>query len=1179
MGLIAAEVAVLVAVAALVHHLLRSPAGRRALWQACVLGVLVLLSAELSGLGRDLTGSPTARAKPPTQSGSGAASIANRQSPIANQIGVPERSTRQAVNAETAASDPSSPRALQLRDGFRQQVAERVAGNRGNRGAEPVTPGEAAREARPATLPAPPASMDHPELTWIGLAWVVGAGLLMLRVFTARLLSAWFRLRSRSVTDCRLATVAEALAVRLGLRTSLSLKESARLRGPIAFGVFRPTIILPAGFARRFTAAQQDAMLAHEIAHLAARDPLWHLLADLAAALLWWHPLVWWARHRLHVANEAAADLASLLVADGPQVLAECLVELGNRLTQSEALGWLGVTGFRSQLGRRVEQLLSLHHGEWRPLDRWRSALAKVLGALAVVALTLFATAWALPQSVTQGDDMRTIRQSWKQSLAAFALLASASLEQGVAAESTSGTQPAPPASGSSLGATEARESSGIEIEAKETKLNRETGEFMARGSVRLRSRTFELSTGEIHGNLRTGTIRPNGETRVRFFAKASGSESLVPSESIRFRQNDTGGELAASDRVFQVRAESGAVDQATDMVRLNVVSLKSGETELTADTATLNPKERELTASGNVQLKVTPNSINLPQPDPGTMERYGLVPQATASAPAPAVQPAPPAPAAVPAAQRAPQMDPRMMERYGIQPSDGAAAPADNKSSAEENRRRMMLRYGLEPRSPAGTPAAAGRSEGIQSGAGYGSGFGGGGGGMVGGPLKSSSALEGRLEQIQFDEVVFDGIPLPEVLHYLNEESRARDPEKKGVNLLINPNSPPLRPPSPLVDPTTGQLIPAPSPEPTDMNNVLIRFNLPLRDVRLKDVLDAVVRVADWPIQYSMEDYGVVFSAKSAQEDLETRVFKVDPNAFAEGLRDMGFTAAGTVTPGSTSSAGQPIATTPDPPRTAQDTVRAFFRAAGFDINPPNQMFFNDRRGLLMVRASSSELDHVQKAIEVLNVTSPQLTIEAKLVEITQGDVKALGFDWFMGNRLGGQGSPIPAVATNLTGILTEPQVRLVLKALEQRDGVKVLATPRVTTLSGRQMQLQIDGVLSLDVLPLVSADGYSIQMTVIASLDTADRSATATKLSRISTSAVVWDGQTVVLGGLQKTEPFRSGNAPGEARKNVMLLITPTIIDPAGNRVHTADNLPYDPSFVPPQIPPNNASSNVLK
>src|SRR6185503_14478821 len=101
------------------------------------------------------------------------------------------------------------------------------------------------------------------------------------------------------------------------------------LPGPIAFGIFHPGISLPPNFSEKFSIAQQEAMLAHELAHLAAGDPLWQLLADLSVALFWWHPAAWWARHQLRMACEGAADEASLLIENGPHALAECLVTLG----------------------------------------------------------------------------------------------------------------------------------------------------------------------------------------------------------------------------------------------------------------------------------------------------------------------------------------------------------------------------------------------------------------------------------------------------------------------------------------------------------------------------------------------------------------------------------------------------------------------------------------------------------------------------------------------------------------------------------------------------------------------------------------------------------------------------------------------------------------------------------
>lgn len=366
-------------------------------------------------------------------------------------------------------------------------------------------------------------------------------------------------------------------------------------------------------------------------------------------------------------------------------------------------------------------------------------------------------------------------------------------------------------------------------------------------------------------------------------------------------------------------------------------------------------------------------------------------------------------------------------------------------------------------------------------------------------------------------------------------------------------------------------------------------------------------------------------------------------------------------------------------------------------------------------------DLEIMQTAIETLNADPPQITIEAKFVEISQSDAKAMGFDWFIGNTLLGggaigaqggtapsfQGSPsaanpsgffpgpafptgdpftpfiggispsvsdtlltggissandgIPAIAT-ITGILTDPQFRVVIRALEERGGSDVLSAPKVTTLSGRQTQIAVldlvrivtdvdleqtgsggggnnnndngggTGVVAttiefftqtlpfgpvLDVLPSVSADGYSIQMTIIPTITeflgyddpgdfvpqaqsvggatvgiplTAVLPLPRFRLRQVTTSCNVWDGQTVMLGGLitdnvSKTKAkvpmlgdlpffgrlFRSESSQS-TKKNLMIFVTPTIIDPAGNRMHTDEEMPFSRISIPAQPAPAN-------
>src|SRR5205085_9174117 len=81
---------------------------------------------------------------------------------------------------------------------------------------------------------------------------------------------------------------------------------------------------------------------------------------------------------------------------------------------------------------------------------------------------------------------------------------------------------------------------------------------------------------------------------------------------------------------------------------------------------------------------------------------------------------------------------------------------------------------------------------------------------------------------------------------------------------------------------------------------------------------------------------------------------------------------------------------------------VQTYFTALGVVLTDPGKsVFFNDRDGTLLVRASLQDLDIIEQAIQVLNISPPQVNIKAKFVEVSQNDTRALGFDWFLGNVL----------------------------------------------------------------------------------------------------------------------------------------------------------------------------------
>jgi hypothetical protein len=115
---------------------------------------------------------------------------------------------------------------------------------------------------------------------------------------------------------------------------------------------------------------------------------------------------------------------------------------------------------------------------------------------------------------------------------------------------------------------------------------------------------------------------------------------------------------------------------------------------------------------------------------------------------------------------------------------------------------------------------------------------------------------IVGKLNSVRLDSVFYDGLPLSEVVRNLSDETRKRDPLKKGINFIINPNAQVAAPAAAsVVDPSTGLPVPAPQGEAVDVGSIPVKINPALSDMRLADVLDIIVQVADRPIKYSIEE------------------------------------------------------------------------------------------------------------------------------------------------------------------------------------------------------------------------------------------------------------------------------------------------------------------------------------
>jgi beta-lactamase regulating signal transducer with metallopeptidase domain len=252
------------------------------------------------------------------------------------------------------------------------------------RAALPSTPFQSRVVERTAAAPAAPRLTAS---TLILGVWALGA--LVLLVASARsVLRLSQRLRSRPrVVGGTLHAQLRGLAAEAGLGGAVRLSCSSRVPVPVALGVRRREICVPPRAVAGLTDEQQEGMLAHELAHLARRDPFWLLLTQGIASALFFQPLNWVARRRLREISEVLSDEWAVARTGRPLSLAACLAEVAGWSVGRPMLPVPGMADRPSNLGRRIRRLLDGARSPEHPARRVWLAVAMGLLVVAVAAL------------------------------------------------------------------------------------------------------------------------------------------------------------------------------------------------------------------------------------------------------------------------------------------------------------------------------------------------------------------------------------------------------------------------------------------------------------------------------------------------------------------------------------------------------------------------------------------------------------------------------------------------------------------------------------------------------------------------------------------------------------------------------------------------------------------------
>ncbi len=594
------------------------------------------------------------------------------------------------------------------------------------------------------------------------------------------------------------------------------------------------------------------------------------------------------------------------------------------------------------------------------------------------------------------------------------------------------------------------------------------------------------------------------------------------------------------------------------------------------------------------------------------------------------------------------------------------------------------------------------------------------------------TARITNKLNSIIIPKIEFRDASIREAVDFLRQQAAANDPSpdaKKGVDIVLRttalgraegpvtnarttPPVPGAPPEDTAVEPAPLAGAPAaPSIAPTDA-----RITITLTQIPLGEALRYIASQAG--LKVKVEPYAVSIIPISEQSsDLFTKEYRVPPgfisssvNVGANSLAQPAAAAGrgGTAKDTQESTGGQQLVN--------RQTALDFLKGQGVPFPNGASANFLPQSSRLIVRNTEENLELVDALVEQANVTGPkQVEIEAKFVEITQNNLKELGFDWLLGqfnignDRVfggggtsgtgqtvnpndfpfvppggqpvgqfpvtGGNRSGSLAITANaidallfgvpgasslapgifgLSGVFTDPQFQVVVRALNQKKGVDLLSAPRVTTKSGQRAVIEIvrefryptqfdppkipdrtdSGVVvsggtgltgatsgafpvtpttptgfetrntgvTLEVEPVVGPDGVTIDLNLVPQVVEFEGfinygspiqsvSVNALGISnsfvltpnvinqpifnsrKVTTSVSVWDGQTVVLGGLmredvQKTEDrtpilgdiplvgrlFRT-NTEQHLKRNLVIFVTARLVNPAGQPINSTE------------------------
>ncbi len=354
----------------------------------------------------------------------------------------------------------------------------------------------------------------------------------------------------------------------------------------------------------------------------------------------------------------------------------------------------------------------------------------------------------------------------------------------------------------------------------------------------------------------------------------------------------------------------------------------------------------------------------------------------------------------------------------------------------------------------------------------------------------QQTSILKKKLDSIRISKIELSDVSIPTAIRYLREESKRNDPEGVGINIVLldgasrkedgksgqeNANAANVA----AEEEEEGPAVVSDSSSGSNANSAFAgqKISLEISNRSLRDAIQEICKVGK--LEHRVEKYAVVIApADTVIDTIETRLFPLDPSLLQ-----------GKETP---------------------EELQQYFEGQGISFPAGAKIVLDKRISRLIATNTVENLNRLEELIEgALMNKEPLVEISAKFVEVSENDLKQLGFNYTLnynpdnnpytaaGSTTGGGSSMVtPGNSSHRlsfkdndqlnSSMLTldgstsnlisvggffndgEGQWTATINAVNQADSKDILSSPRVVTLPDHTAYIEM-------VLETYYADTYT--------------------------------------------------------------------------------------------------------